>query len=130
MTKAKLLKIGIPFVLVVIVIIKMFLFEKETSKVEGADFENLFVKEFEGITTTTKQLKDADYVSSAYISVKEGETIWFGPCDISQSIQVATFDKEGQPISNPQGQKPLEAVDVFGNNLVIITSSRSLLNSL
>ena len=64
-------------------------------------------------------MKDADYVSSAYISVKEGETIWFGPCDISQSIQVATFDKEGQPISNPQGQKPLEAVDVFGNNLVI-----------
>ena len=51
--------------------------------------------------------------------IKEGETIWYGPCDPTQNIQMATFDKEGNPVASQKRSKPLQPSDTFGNNLVI-----------
>lgn len=82
-------------------------------------FKNLFVEGFQGITTQEKELENIDYVSSKHIKVKAGETIWYGPCDVTQNIQMATFDEEGNPAKIESRQKPLKPADIFSNHLVI-----------
>lgn len=115
-TKKVILGAIISLVLIGIGFVCVLAFGKGTKQ---STFENLFVKGFEGITTNEKELKDVDYVSSQHIEVKDGETIWYGPCDPAQNIQMATFDANGEPVASEKRSKPLQPSDTFGNNLVI-----------
>lgn len=119
MKKSIKIILGVVIALLVIGIATTCILLSEKGKVPGANFENLFVRGFAGITTNEKELKDVGYVSSQHIDVKEGETIWYGPCDPTQNIQMATFDKEGNPVASQKRSKPLQPSDTFGNNLVI-----------
>ena len=119
MKKSMKIILGVVIALLVIGIGVVCILLSKKPKVQGADFENLFVKGFAGITTNEKELKNVDYVSSEHIDVKEGETIWYGPCDPTQNIQMATFDAKGEPVASEKRSKPLQPSDTFSNNLVI-----------
>ena len=119
MKKSMKIILGVAIALLVIGIGAVCIFLPKKSKVQGADFQNLFVKGFAGITTNEKELKDVDYVSSEHIDVKEGETLWYGPCDPTQNIQMATFDAEGNSVASEKRSKPLQPSDTFSNHLVI-----------
>ena len=119
MKKSMKIILGVAIALLVIGIGAVCIFLPKKSKVQGADFKNLFVKGCAGITTNEKELKDVDYVSSEHIDVKEGETLWYGPCDPTQNIQMATFDAEGNSVASEKRSKPLQPSDTFSNHLVI-----------
>ena len=119
MKKGKIIAGGVLATCIILITFIVVISSSKVNKVVGADFENLFEKGFAGITTNEKELKDFEYVSSKHIVVKEGETIWYGPCDTTQNIQMATFDKDGNPVEGQKRSKPLEPSDTFSNNLVI-----------
>jgi len=82
-------------------------------------FENLFEKGFAGYTSDETEVLTDDYFSSKQIAVKEGENLWFGPCDVAQYFQLVGFDGEGKAVTDKVRGKDLEIVDSFNNNMVI-----------
>ena len=82
-------------------------------------FDNLFVKGFEGYTTGETEVLTADYVSSKAISVKSGETVWFGPCEPTQYFQLVGFAADGSAATGKIRGKELTVSDEFENGLVI-----------
>lgn len=82
-------------------------------------FVNLFEEGFAGYTSDETEVLTDDYYSSKKIEVKEGETLWFGPCDVAQYFQMVGFDAEGNAVTGKIRGKDLEVTDTFNNDMVI-----------
>lgn len=81
--------------------------------------DNEFKQGFGGYTSDEGEILTSDYVSSKEIAVKEGETVWFGPCDETQYFHLVGFDADGKAVTDKVRGKELEVVDTFSNGLVI-----------
>lgn len=82
-------------------------------------FDNLFAEGFAGYTTHEKQVETPKSVSSKNISVKEGETVWFGPCEETQYFHLVGFDANGKSVTGQVRSKDLTLVTELYNGLVI-----------
>ncbi len=82
-------------------------------------FDSLFEQGFEGYTSDEGQVLTTDYVSSKAISVRSGETVWFGPCDIAQYFQLVGCAADGTAVTDKIRDTELEISDRFENGMVI-----------
>ena len=89
--------------------------------VQAADlpFDNLFKESFAGYTSDEGQILTNDFVSSEPITVSEGTTVWFGPCQPAQYFQLVGFDAAGNAVTDKVRGKELSVIDTFGNDTVI-----------
>lgn len=58
-------------------------------------FKNQFAEDFAGYTSDEGQILAADMVSSAPVSVSQGDTLWFGPCNVAQYFHLVGLDGSG-----------------------------------
>lgn len=90
-----------------------------TSLAADLPFNNLFREGFGGYTSDEGEILTDDFVSSKKISVSEGETIWFGPCEPAQYFQLVGLDASGSTATDKVRGKELEMGDIFANGNVI-----------
>lgn len=82
-------------------------------------FDNLFEQGFSGYTSDEGQVLTTDYVSSEVISVKSGENVWFGPCDIAQYFHLVGLAADGTAVTDKIRDTELTVSDKFENGMVI-----------
>lgn len=90
-----------------------------SSMASDLPFDNLFKEGFAGYTSDEGQILTDDFVSSQPVSVTTGETVWFGPCDVTQYFQLVGFNGDGNAVTDKIRGKDLEVADTFGNEKVI-----------
>ena len=82
-------------------------------------FINLYKEGFAGYTSDELEVLTPDFVSSQKIAVKEGETLWFGPCRPSQYYHLVGLNADGAAATDKIRGKELTVADEFGNKSVI-----------
>lgn len=82
-------------------------------------FKNLFSEDFAGYTSDEGQILAADMVSSAPVSVSQGDTLWFGPCNVAQYFHLVGLDGSGNAATDIIRSKDLTVAETFGNGKVI-----------
>lgn len=81
--------------------------------------DNKFTKGFEGYTSDEGEILTSDYISSKEIAVKEGQTVWFGPCHETQYFHLIGLDSNGKAVTDKIRGKELDIEDTFNNGMVI-----------
>lgn len=81
--------------------------------------DNKFTKGFEGYTSDEGEILTSDYISSKEIAVKEGQTVWFGPCNRTQYFQLVGLNGNGTVATDKIRGKELEIEESFNDDMVI-----------